>query len=140
MRPAAKRKVAAASGRWSLFRGLETGEGGDVDFVAKRLLDRTGVVFRTTLARERILVPWRDLLRAYRTMELRGDVRGGRFVAGFSGEQYALPEAVSLLRAVRRRGSLGPLTVSAADPLNLEGVLTPGDRVAPATRRRVTVA
>ena len=66
--------------------------------------------------------------------------RGGRFVAGVTGEQYALPEAVSLMRAVRRRGSLGPLTVSAADPLNFEGVLTPGDRVAPATRRRVTVA
>ncbi len=111
-----------------------------MDFVAKRLLDRTGVVFRTTLARERIPVPWRDLLRAYRSMELRGDVRGGRFVAGFSGEQYALPEAIPLMRAVRRRGSLGPLTVSAADPLNFEGVLTPGDRVAPATRRRVTVA
>ena len=109
-------------------------------FVARQLLRRWGVVFRTVLARERIPVPWRDLVRALRTMELRGDVRGGRFVQGFSGEQYALPEAVPLLRAVRRRGAMAPVEVSAADPLNFVGVLVPGERVPPAARRRVPVA
>ena len=69
------------------------------------LLRRTGVVFRKTLERERIAVPWRDIVRALRAMELRGDVRGGRFVAGFSGEQYAFPEAVVLLRKLRREGA-----------------------------------
>jgi ATP-dependent Lhr-like helicase len=144
--PAAKRKVSATVGRWSLFRdrtGPEaagTGVSADsVDFVAQRLLDRWGIVFRRVLVRERIPVPWRDLVRVYRTLELRGDVRGGRFVAGFDGEQYAAPEAVPLLRAVRRRGSLGPLTVSAADPLNFAGILTPEERVAPAAHRRVQV-
>ena len=111
-----------------------------LDFVARQLLWRWGVVFRTVLARERVPVPWRDLVRALRTMELRGDVRGGRFVHGFSGEQYALPEAVPLLRAVRRRGAMAPVEVSAADPLNFVGVLVPGERVPPAARRRVPVA
>jgi ATP-dependent Lhr-like helicase len=144
--PASKRRVAATVGRWSLLRGA--GEGRDaaaapdpalVEFVARRLLDRWGIVFRRVLVRERIPVPWRDLVRVYRGLELRGDVRGGRFVAGFDGEQYAAPEAVPLLRAVRRRGSLGPLTVSAADPLNFAGILTPEERVSPATMKRVQV-
>jgi ATP-dependent Lhr-like helicase len=161
--PASKRKVAATVGRWSLFRevapasdagrasrgagaagGRESGppvaDAGCVEFVAGQLLRRWGVVFRTALARERIPVPWRDILRVLRTMELRGEVRGGRFVQGFSGEQYALPEAVPLLRAVRRRGALAPVEVSAADPLNFTGVLVPGERVPPAARRRVAVA
>ena len=146
--PAAKRKVAATVGRWSLFRGTDTpvsdtscpADPAALDFVARQLLRRWGVVFRTVLARERIPVPWRDLLRVFRSMELRGDVRGGRFVQGFSGEQYALPEAVPLLRAVRRRGAMAPVEVSAADPLNFVGVLIPGERVPPAARRRVPVA
>jgi ATP-dependent Lhr-like helicase len=73
-------------------------------------------------------------------MEARGDVRGGRFVEGFDGEQYALPEAITLLRAVRRRGDVPPLAVSAADPLNFRGILTPHDRVAPTARAHVRVA
>jgi ATP-dependent Lhr-like helicase len=139
--PAAKRRIQATVGRWSLFRGTEAAEApeGAAAFAARVLLRRTGVVFRQTLARERIPVPWRDLLRALRDMELRGDVRGGRFVQGFSGEQYALPEAVPLLRAVRRRGALEPISVSAADPLNYAGILTPEERVGPAERKRVTV-
>jgi ATP-dependent Lhr-like helicase len=139
--PAAKRKVATTVGRWSLFRGTAAPADAapDVAFVAQRLLDRWGIVFRRVLVRERIPVPWRDLVRVYRNLELRGDVRGGRFVAGFDGEQYAAPEAVPLLRAVRRRGPLGPLTVSAADPLNFAGILTPEERVAPAAHRRVQV-
>jgi len=111
-----------------------------VSRVALTLLRRTGVVFRKTLARERIPVPWRDLVRCLRTMELRGEVRGGRFVAGFDGEQFALEGAVSLLRAIRRRGALAPLSVSAADPLNFAGILTPEERVPSAARRRVLVA
>ena len=86
-------------------------------------------------------VPWRDVARVLRTLEARGEVRGGRFVAGFDGEQYALPEAVTLLRAVRRRGEASaPLSVSAADPLNFRGILTPDERVSPATRQNVRVA
>jgi ATP-dependent helicase Lhr and Lhr-like helicase len=78
-------------------------------------------------------VPWRDVARACRTLEARGEIRGGRFVGGFDGEQYALPEAVTLLREVRRRGErpLGstPLSVAASDPLNFQGILTPDERV-----------
>ncbi|HKC25305.1 MAG TPA: hypothetical protein VKF32_11215, partial [Thermoanaerobaculia bacterium] len=114
------------------------------EFVARRLLSRTGVVFRKTLAREKQPIPWRDVARALRVLEARGEVRGGRFVAGFDGEQYALPEAVALLRSVRRRAAApdGPLPVEvdAADPLNFRGILTPDERVAPAARRLVQVA
>ena len=113
-------------------------------FVARQLLERTGVVFRKTLAREKQPVPWRDIARVCRTLEARGEVRGGRFVAGFDGEQYALPEAVTLLRAVRRRGEnrtpILTIRVSAADPLNFRGILTPDERVSPATRQQVRVA
>jgi ATP-dependent Lhr-like helicase len=93
------------------------------------------VLFRLTLARERIPVPWREIARSCRRLEARGEIRGGRFVAGFDGEQYALPEAVALLRKLgRRERPLGstPLQVSAADPLNFQGILTPDERV-PAT-------
>jgi ATP-dependent helicase Lhr and Lhr-like helicase len=114
------------------------------EFVAKRLLARTGVIFRRTAARERIPVPWRDIARACRLLEARGDVRGGRFVAGFDGEQYALPAAVTLLRDVRRRGprplGSGPLSVSAADPLNYQGILTPDERVPAQSAVAVTIA
>ena len=141
----------SASGRWSFFRNAaEEGddvarEHGDVspeacERVARQLLRRTGVVFRRTIAREKLPVPWRDLLRVLRTLEARGEVRGGRFVAGFDGEQYALPEAVTLLRAVRRREAGPPILVSAADPLNFRGILTPEVRVAPATRALVKLA
>jgi ATP-dependent Lhr-like helicase len=103
------------------------------------LLKRYGVVFWRLLERESSwLPPWRDLLRAYRRLEARGEIRGGRFVAGFSGEQFALPEAVSRLREVRRAGGSGALVaVSAADPLNLAGVLTPGPKIAALTTHRV---
>jgi ATP-dependent Lhr-like helicase len=101
-------------------------------------------VFRKTIAREKIPVPWRDIARVCRTLESRGEIRGGRFVAGFDGEQYALPEAVTLLRAVRRRGDSpadpAPVLVSAADPLNYRGILTPDERIGPNTRVQVRVA
>ena len=148
--PFTKRKAPVRqAGRWSLLHDWlgprgdeEDGEAApeiDVEFFARRLLARTGVVFRRTVARERLPVPWRDLLRVYRRLELRGDVRGGRFVAGFDGEQYALPQAVRLLRKVRREGHGAHIEVEAADPLNLRGILTPDARISPTARQRVAV-
>jgi ATP-dependent Lhr-like helicase len=139
--PSRRRQPISVVGRWSLFRRDAPAAEPDVDFIAKALLRRTGVVFRRTIEREKQPVPWRDLVRALRQMELRGDVRGGRFVAGFAGEQFALPEAVVLLRQTRRdeKKDAAPTTVSAADPLNFVGILTPDVRVASTTRRRVAV-
>jgi ATP-dependent Lhr-like helicase len=112
-----------------------------VEAAAWTLLARYGVVFRAVLAREPDwLPPWRELLRVYRRLEDRGEVRGGRFVAGFWGEQFALPEAVKDLRAVRRREKTGqPLSVPATDPLNLAGVILPGERVPARTGERVSL-
>jgi ATP-dependent Lhr-like helicase len=112
-----------------------------VEHVARALLRRYGVVFFALLAREPgWLPPWRELLRFYRRREARGELRGGRCVAGFSGEQYALPEAVGLLRAQRRDGPTDTpawVAVSAADPLNLVGIVTPGARIPALTGNRV---
>jgi ATP-dependent Lhr-like helicase len=130
-------------GRWSLLhpvggRSVPQATGTDLSeqarqeqlaIICEALLRRYGVVFRTVLQREPLLPPWRDLLRYYRRMEDRGEVRGGRFVDGFSGEQFALPEAVGAL--FQRRGAPDEpvLTViSAADPLNLGGIITPGPK------------
>jgi ATP-dependent Lhr-like helicase len=93
------------------------------------LLTRYGVLFRDLLARESNAPRWRDLLGILRRLEARGVVRGGRFVSGFSGEQFAFPEAVESLRASRTRECPDPIAVSAADPLNLAGILTAGERV-----------
>jgi ATP-dependent Lhr-like helicase len=144
--PASKRREGGVSaGRWSALpfeRDKKELAPELIEFAARRLLDRTGVVFRKTLARERLPVPWREIARVLRTLEARGEVRGGRFVAGFDGEQYALPEAVTLLRAIRKKetGEAPAITVSAADPLNFQGILTPDERVAPHERRHVRVA
>ena len=109
-----------------------------LDRYARALLRRYGVVFRRVLEREAPAVPWRELLRTYRRLEARGEIRGGRFVSGFSGEQFALPEAVGKLRGVRRRQPSGePIGISAADPLNLTGIITPGQRVPALARNRV---
>ena len=84
------------------------------------------------------LPPWRDLLRVYRRLEARGEIRGGRFVTGFAGEQFALPEAIGALREVRRKPASGEfVSLSGADPLNLVGTLTPGPKVAMLTGNRV---
>ncbi|MCH8267217.1 MAG: helix-turn-helix domain-containing protein [Acidobacteria bacterium] len=100
------------------------------DARAAQLLRRYGVVTRELLAREPMAPPWWRLVRAYRRAEARGEVRGGRFVAGFVGEQFALPEAVDALRAVHRRERTGEVVrLSACDPLNLVGILTPGPRI-----------
>jgi ATP-dependent Lhr-like helicase len=138
--PAWRRRAAAlTAGRWSLLR-REASSAPAAEFAARRLLHRTGVIFRKTLTRERLPVPWRDVARACRVLEARGEIRGGRFVAGFDGEQYALPEAVTQLRAVRRKGDVGPpASVAAADPLNFRGILTPDERVSAATREMVKV-
>jgi len=103
-----------------------------VEQVVRTLLRRWGVIFWKLLTREaQWLPPWREILMCCRRLEARGEIRGGRFVAGFSGEQYALPEAVGLLREIRRRpASESYLSLSAADPLNLLGIITPGARLA----------
>jgi ATP-dependent Lhr-like helicase len=98
---------------------------------ARQLLLRWGVVFRDLTARESLSPPWRDLLVALRRLEARGEVRGGRFVSGFVGEQFATPEAVDLLRVVRRSAPSGEEVISTADPLNLSGILLPGARIHP---------
>ena len=107
------------------------------------LLKRYGVVFRELLSRESILPQWRELLYTFRRLEDRGEARGGRFVTGFGGEQFALPIAVESLRNFRRECENGAiedetLTVSAADPLNLAGILLPGERVPAISGRFVT--
>ena len=152
-RPAAggrrRRRIALfgmdAAGRWALVRRQPLAES-DVDttrpteklqdeeaieHVARTLLKRWGVVFWRLLAREADwLPPWRDLLMCYRRLEARGEIRGGRFVAGFTGEQYAAPEAIGLLRDTRRKPhSQSHVSLSGADPLNLVGILTPGQRL-----------
>ena len=133
-----------SAGRWSLLgrdlpgRGGREGEGARATSIARVLLRRYGVVFRRLLDNEPRALPWWRLVRALRRMEARGDARGGRFVTGVSGEQFALPEAVGLFRRIRRRPPSGkPVAVSAADPLNLTGILTPGPRIARSTRSRV---
>jgi ATP-dependent helicase Lhr and Lhr-like helicase len=105
---------------------------------ARALLRRYGIVFKRLLARESGAPAWRDLLMVYRRLEARGEIRGGRFVAGMSGEQFALPEAVSQMRAIRRQEKAGRLVaVGGADPLNLIGIITPGDRIPALTSNRV---
>ena len=110
-----------------------------VEHVARVLLDRWGVVFWNVFQREaQWLPPWRELLMVYRRLEARGEIRGGRFVAGFSGEQYATPAAISALRESRRRNAGAEwVSLSAADPLNVVGLLTPGPRVPSLTGNRI---
>ena len=102
------------------------------------LLRRYGVVFRDLLARETNLPKWRELQIAFRRLEARGEIRGGRFVDGFLGEQFALPVAVESLRATRKLPPTGEVMVSAADPLNLVGILVPGERVPAISGKTVT--
>ena len=103
-----------------------------IEHVARTLLRRYGVVFWRLIEREAAwLPPWRELLRVYRRLEGRGEIRGGRFVAGFSGEQFALPDAIGMLREIRRQPDADTwVAVSGADPLNLAGILTPGPKIA----------
>jgi ATP-dependent helicase Lhr and Lhr-like helicase len=120
------------AGRWSLLpEPMPPGDPDELaEAAAEQLLVRWGVVFRDLVRRESLAVPWREILWAFRRMEARGTIRGGRFVTGFSGEQFAHPDAVDVLREVRKQ-RLGGETVqlSAADPLNLTGIILPGPRV-----------
>jgi ATP-dependent Lhr-like helicase len=136
LRTAGSRKAVRASGRWSLMPPPAAPPDPDelAEAVAEQLLARWGVVFRDLLVRETFVVPWREVLWALRRMEARGTIRGGRFVSGFSGEQYAVPEAVDQLRSVRKlERTEESVTVSGADPLNLVGIVLPGARI-PALR------
>ena len=148
-----RRKTNLASiefaGRWSLLRtdvaSQPSGNGAEssardaaVEKFGRVLLHRYGVVFRRLLERESFPVTWYELGRIYRRWEARGEIRGGYFVGGIGGEQFALPEAIGLLRSIRKSQSNGELiTLSGADPLNLQGVLTPGARIAALTANRI---
>jgi len=148
-----RRKTNLASiefaGRWSLLRReiapAQSGNGAEssardaaIEKFARTLLHRYGVVFRRLLERESFPIAWYNLGRIYRRWEARGEIRGGYFVAGISGEQFALPEAIGLLRSIRKAPATGePITLSAADPLNLQGILTPGPRIAALTASRI---
>ena len=138
------------AGRWSLlprsggFPSATEGENGAaardaaIEKFARILLRRYGIVFRRLLERESFPVMWYELGRIYRRWEARGEIRGGYFVGGVSGEQFALPEAIGLLRSIRNSSSNRQLiTLSAADPLNLQGVLTPGARIPAFTANRL---
>src|SRR4029077_11816907 len=131
-----------STGRWSLLYAAGSADrtadrAGDrvddrdraLEAICGVLLRRYGVVFREVLVRESTLPPWRELLGMLRRLEGRGEVRGGRFVTDFLGEQFALPIAVESLRAMRCESAVGEtVIVSAADPLNLVGIVVPGDR------------
>ncbi len=135
LRRGARRDVGA-EGRWSLLPAAGVVDDPDdlAEAVAEQLLARWGVVFRDLVTREHLAVPWREIVWAFRRLEARGLIRGGRFVTGFVGEQYALPEALDSLRRIRRTERDGTeVTLSGSDPLNLVGILTPGARV-PALR------
>ena len=127
------------AGRWSALQRTSTVSREDaVRALAWTLLARYGVVFRRVLARETSGAPWRELARVYRILEARGEIRGGRFVSGMSGEQFALPDAVDRLRELRRSGGDDTLTtISAADPLNLTGIVTGGERLRTAAGNRI---
>ncbi len=117
-----------AAGRWTCIERAGTSSP-NTEFFAKLFLDRWGVVFRDVLAREPLAPAWRDLLVAYRRLEARGEIRGGRFVSGYAGEQFARPEAVDLLRHLRRSAASGEeIDIAPADPLNVTGILLPGPR------------
>ncbi len=123
--PSRRRQTLRAAGRWSLFRRPADQESApDPEFVARQLLRRSGVVFRRTALKERQPLPWSELFRVYRRLELRGEIRGGRFVAGFAGEQFALPEAVEQLRKARRDADV-PVEALPGDPADYGAVLAP---------------
>jgi ATP-dependent Lhr-like helicase len=137
-----RRKLVEGAGRWSLMSPSPladtsspspSGEGrgeGHIEHIARTLLKRYGIVFRSMLLRENRLPPWRDLVRVYRRLEARGEIRGGRFITGFGGEQFASADAVGRLRSIRKMEKSGEMVVlGGADPLNLVGILTPEARV-----------
>ena len=140
-RPARVDRRASFAGRWTAVASdtiVSDERDAAVETQALALLRRYGIVYRRLLTRETNAATWRELARIYRRLEARGEIRAGRFVAGMSGEQFALPEAVERLREVRRTPPDGTLiTISAADPLNLAGIVTAGDRIRAAGRTRI---
>ena len=128
------------AGRWALLHTEDVVERPRaVEAACWMLLRRYGIVVRDVLAREANLPPWRELLAGFRRLEDRGEIRGGRFVDGFMGEQFALPVAVESVRAMRKlEPTQGTITLSAADPLNLVGILVPGERVPAISGNSVT--
>ena len=128
-----------AAGRWALLEHPSAAAASDerAEAFARQLLLRWGVVFRDLIARETLAPAWRELLTALRRMEARGEIRGGRFVSGFLGEQFGRPEAVDLLRSIRRMPSDTMLKIAAADPLNLAGIVLPGGRISPMAAQSV---
>ncbi len=142
----AKRRPGRAStslfdraGRWSYLKPASaTIDEQGLSFIAGQLLQRYGIVFKRILERESNLPPWRDLLKVYWRMEARGEIRGGRFVESISGEQFALPEALAVLQKVRKQAADEEIIVIAsADPLNLTGILIPGDKVPVSSQHRI---
>jgi ATP-dependent Lhr-like helicase len=142
-----RRTVRSSAGRWSLLSEevhaaptpIEQARRTDaaLESAARMLLARYGILFRDLLTRESNAPKWRDLLGILRRLEARGELRGGRFVSGFGGEQFALPSAVDSLRAARSRDCLVPINVAAADPANLAGIIVPGERVAAVPGKQV---
>ena len=125
--------------RWSLLEPFDP-VADRSEPIARQLLDRYGVIFPELLARDALTYRWRDLVRVLRRLEARGEIRGGRFVSGFVGEQFALPEAVELLRKTRNSEPDGRcIVISACDPLNLAGIISPGRRVPSVVRNRLVV-
>jgi ATP-dependent Lhr-like helicase len=139
-RPAQHDRRSKFAGRWTAVAPGDEGVTRDeaVELQASALLRRYGVVFRRLLTRETNAATWRELAGVYRRLEARGEIRSGRFVTGMSGEQFALPDAVERLREVRRIAAEGGLvTISTADPLNLTGIVTAGERIRTAGRNRI---
>jgi ATP-dependent helicase Lhr and Lhr-like helicase len=142
-----KRPTRNSAGRWSLLSEelhaastvIERARRTDaaLESFARQLLARYGILFRDLLTRESNAAKWRDLLNILRRLEARGEIRGGRFVSGFSGEQYALPEAMESLRAGRSRECSTIIPVSAADPMNLAGIVIPGERISAVPGKQV---
>ncbi len=142
-----RRSTRTTAGRWSLLTeelhaaptAIERARRTDValESFARQLLARYGVLFRDLLTRESNAPKWRDLLNILRRLEARGEIRGGRFISGFSGEQYALPEAMESLRGARTRECSAIIPVAAADPINLAGIVIPGDRIAAVPGKQV---
>jgi ATP-dependent Lhr-like helicase len=137
-RPPSLDRRATFAGRWSeVPAGVESTPEA-VEAQAWALLRRYGVVFRRLMTRESNAAPWRELTRVFRRLEARGEIRGGRFVSGVSGEQFALPDAVERLREIRRTPTDGHLvTVGTADPINLSGIIAPGERQRASTRNKL---
>ena len=129
---AGRKRPRHSAGRWALLRHTSPNMPKEdrIERFAKQLLLRWGVLLRDLLVRETLAPPWRELLPALRKLEARGEIRGGRFVSGFTGEQFARPEALDLLRSLRREPERNPaVAVANTDPLNLAGIILPGPRV-----------